>query len=130
MRLLKACLALVGLCAAAWGVVGCKAQADRLTLYQRLEHEDPSVRVAAIVEAGQNKDRKAVPFLVDRLGDSDSCVRFYAILALEKITGKTMGYRYYEVPQQRAAAEERWRQWLGTGGKDSPATQPQGTSGT
>lgn len=88
----------------------------------RLQDEDPSVRVTAAIEAGQAKDAQAVPLLVDRLGDSDADVRFFAIAALEKITGQTMGYKVYEAPALRQQAIERWRQWL--------AKQPAGKQGT
>lgn len=82
-------------------------------LYAQLQHEDPSVRNQGIALAGRTKDRRAVPYLVDRLTDSQEDVRFFAILALERITGQTMGYRYYEPPPKRLEAVRCWRKWLG-----------------
>ena len=48
-------------------------------------------RILAIREAGERRDPLAVPLLVDRLEDEDPAVRFYAILALERITGDRRG---------------------------------------
>jgi len=96
------------------------------TLYQRLQSEDPSVRISAIVQAADEKDRKAVPYLVERLSDAESDVRFFAYISLQKITGQTMGYRYYDPPQERAEAVQRWRQWLKDRGAPPAASQPKG----
>jgi hypothetical protein len=62
---------------------------------------------------------------VDRLSDTESDVRLFAILALQDITGKTMGYRHYDPPDRRIEAIQRWREWLT--GRDGPeaTTQPQ-----
>ncbi len=82
------------------------------TLYQRLQDEDPKVRVAAVVEAGQTKDHKALSLLVERLSDGEKDVRLYAIIALERITGQTLDYRFYEPPEAREQAVQRWRQYV------------------
>ncbi len=70
-----------------------------------------------------------VPYLVDRLSDTEEDVRFYAFLALRRITGETMGYEYFSPPQKRAEAIQRWRAWLSAGRPAEmptsfPATQP------
>lgn len=97
-------------------------------LYTQLQDEDPSIRNQAIVRAGQLKDQKAIPFLVDRLTDSQEDCRLFAILSLERITGRTRGYKYYEPADKRAEAVRRWRQWLETGRSDKTATsQPEVT---
>jgi len=83
----------------------CQLQAD-------LQHDDPDVRIKAITRAGNTKSTCAVPFLVDRLTDSQKDVRFFAIGALQRITGRTMGWRYYGRPAERARAVQKWRQWL------------------
>ena len=92
-------------------------------LYARFQHEDPSVRNQAIALAGRTKDPKAVPYLVDRLTDTQEDVRFFAVFALRRTTGKTMGYRYYDPPDKRAAAVRRWREWVAEGGKEAASTQ-------
>jgi len=75
---------------------------------------DPGKRIRAIVTAGEQGRQEAVPLLVDRLEDEDVAVRFYAIESLEKITGQTKGYRYYDPPGLRARAVRRWRSWVQT----------------
>lgn len=92
-------------------------------LYARLQHEDPSVRNQAIAHAGRTKDPKAVPYLVDRLTDTQEDVRFFAVLALRRTTGKTMGYRYYDPPDKRRAAVRRWREWVAGGRTEAASTQ-------
>ena len=73
---------------------------------------DPGERIHAIVTAGEQGRQEAVPLLVDRLEDEDTAVRFFAIQSLEKITGQTKGYRYYDPPGLRARAVRRWRSWV------------------
>lgn len=91
-----------------------------------MQAEDPDERIEAIVQAGEQRDRGAVPHLVDRLTDSEADVRFFAIESLERITGKTMGYEYYAPREQRRQAVERWRDWLRERGpaatRPAPAT--------
>jgi len=83
--------------------------------YGRFEDEDPAVRISAIIDAGNRGDRHAAGYLIDRLTDSERDVRFFAIVALEKIFGKAtteeMGYRHYAPRRRRAAAAQRWREW-------------------
>ena len=68
----------------------------------------------AVVEAGNRRDMQAVPALVDLLDDEDDGVRFYTILALEKITGTRRGYDYADSGMERIRSIRRWRQWLET----------------
>lgn len=96
------------------------------SLYVRLQDEDPAVRIFAARRAGGIRDAKAVPYLIDRLSDSERDVRFFAVLALRKITGETKGYKHYASARQRAEAELRWRAWLDAGRKN-PTTTEQGT---
>ena len=88
---------------------GCMPSRD---LYARLQDEDPIVRVGAIRQAGETKDSKSVSHLVDRLTDGDPTVRLFAIIALEKITGRRLGYKSYAPLAERVEAAGRWRQWL------------------
>ncbi len=84
-------------------------------LYARLQHEDPTIRAEAIRAAARAGDAEAVPYLVDRLTDTEAEVRLFALTALRKITGRTMGYRYYDAPAKRMEAVRRWRRWLEAG---------------
>ena len=119
----------VYLLAAAWTVGGCKESAgflglDGPCLVQRLRSEDPTERMQAIVEAGVERDANAVPFLVDRLTDSEDHLRLGAILALERITGTRRGYRHFDEEWKRYEAVRRWRRWLDHRAATQPATQP------
>jgi len=115
----------LGLAIAALGGCNGPAEADR---YAGFQNEDPAVRNQAIHQAGQAKDRQALPFLVDRLTDSQEDVRLFAFIALRRITGKTMGWRHYEPPQKRAEAVARWRVWLASGRKDATTTSQEAKS--
>ena len=77
-----------------------------------LENLDPTVRIRAIKWAGENQVHDAVPLLVDRLQEQDRSVRFYAIMALRRITGDDLGFDYKADPAQRAEAVKKWRQSL------------------
>jgi HEAT repeat protein len=92
---------------------------------QSLNSERPDERLAAIHRAADTHDRSVIGILVDRLDDEDEGVRFYAILALERLTGQRLGYRYQDKPSQRWRAIERWRQYL----KDGVPTTGEAESG-
>ena len=105
------------------GVVGCRSQHGRNS--PRLEAQDPGERIAAIIRAAEQGDRGSLPGLVDRLEDEDPAVRFYAILALDRMTGTRMGYRHGAPVEERRVAVDRWRRFL----VDSTASDAVGTSG-
>lgn len=108
---------------AAVGLTGCEPiQGDA---YRDFEDDDPAARLAAITKAGRTRDDQAIPYLVDRLTDSEPEVCFFAIIALRKITGRTFGYRYYQPRRLRAEAVRKWRRWVKEHGKAS--TQPKHT---
>jgi HEAT repeat protein len=109
---MKVVVAMVLVLSAAGAVLLCSCAGTGPTLYQRLQDEDAKVRIAAVIEAGQTKDRKALALLVERLDDSEKDVRLYAIIALERITGQTLGYRYYDPAEAREQAVARWRQYI------------------
>lgn len=96
---------------------GCQATTPTVgTIAERLQAEDPDVRIQAAVEAGNTGDKKVVPLLVDRLTDADGDVRFYAGMALEKLLGqdvsREMGWVSYDPADERSKAVKRWRQWV------------------
>ena len=98
-------------CAAA-GVVSmglsCTAPRPPLTV----TNPDPSIKIPAIEKAVREKDRSAVPQLVKDLDSDDPAVRFYANHALEVLTGRNFGYRYFDNDTLREPAAQKWRQWL------------------
>ncbi len=99
-------------------VSGCGAGGD-MGLYQKFQAEDPSLRIEAAAEAARIRDPKTLPYLVDRLEDSEPDVRFFSFQALKEMTGKTMDWRYFDRPQRRAVAVSRWRQWLRRGREET-----------
>ncbi|MBL7132674.1 MAG: HEAT repeat domain-containing protein [Phycisphaerae bacterium] len=107
------------LCAAA-GLSGCEPiQAGH---YHEFEDDSPTVRLTAITRAGNARDKKAIPYLVDQLADSEPDVRLFAIVALRKTTGETFGYRHYGSRRSRAEAVAKWHQWLKQ--REKTSTQP------
>ena len=88
---------------------------DPISLYS---DSAPSA-IPAIKNAGDAKDRSAIPRLVQDLSDNDPAIRFAAITALQKITGQTFDYRYYDDQDTRRPAVQRWQQWL----KEQPKEQ-------
>ena len=73
---------------------------------------DPSNNIPAIQEAARNGDSKAIPALVQQLDNDDPAVRFYAIEALQKLTGQTLGYEFYDDANSRKQAVARWQRWV------------------
>jgi hypothetical protein len=71
-----------------------------------------SARLYAIEKAARSGDRTAVADLVELLDSDDPAVRLMAITALQRLTGRTYGYRHYDPVQERNAAIERWVQAL------------------
>ena len=86
---------------------------------------DPSVKIPAFKKAVQKKDRGAVRQLVKDLDSDDPAVRFYAIGALERMTGQQLGYRYYDDEASRAPAIAKWQNWLD--GREAVADSTPGT---
>ena len=105
----------------ACSLVGCGTQRDIAGDFQ---DEDPKTRIAAIRRAGRDKLESSVPYLVDRLTDSEAEVRMFAIIALQEITGLTHDYRHYDSTTARQEAVERWRKWLAGKRGQSPDTRP------
>jgi len=106
-------LVLVGLlCAGACADWSCARRQNDLSA---LQSDQLDVRLRAIAHAGRQQDNRALPYLVDCLEDDQADVRLFAILALERITGRTLGYVYYAPAPQRRQAIGRWRDWLHSG---------------
>jgi HEAT repeats len=71
---------------------------------------DPAAKLYAIRRAGKERNRAAIPDLVQQLQSDDPAVRMFAIAALEKITGQRLGYNPYAPPDERDGAVEKWVQ--------------------
>lgn len=119
MRTLPRWLALI---AVVVGLCGC---AD-LGAQKGIQSAEPGQRILAIRAAGEARDQSAVPLLIDRLSDEDVAVRFYAILALDRITGTRMGYDYGGTLASRREAMARWREAMNSGTFARATSQPAG----
>jgi len=77
--------------------------------------QDSAERIRAIRRAAEGNHRSAIPLIVERLEDDDQAVRFYAILALDRLTGERLGYDYAKPSWKRADAVERWWEYVRQG---------------
>ncbi len=91
---------------------------------ESLISERPAERIAAIKHAAELGDKSVIAILVQRLEDPDEAVRFFAIIALEKLTGERFGYEYFDSEVERARAVARWRRYLEE--RDPAASRPEG----
>lgn len=82
------------------------------TFTKDIQSPDPSVRIKAVIYAGNSGDKRFIPHLVDRLEDDDEVVRLAAIESLKQLTGNDFGYRSFDPPYKRMIAVEQWRKWL------------------
>ena len=108
---------LVAACAAS----GCSA--SRRELYGP---DDPLTRIPAMKRAVHERDLRILSRLVNDLESQDSAVRLFAIESLERLTGQRLGFQYYDPEVQRAAAVQRWRDWLSRqqGGAGAESAEP------
>ena len=79
-----------------------------------LKDSDPTVRIPAIHKSVRNRNQADEGRMVKDLNSEDPAVRFYAIEGLYRLTGQTLGYRYYDNEAQRQMAIRKWEQWLAT----------------
>jgi hypothetical protein len=82
-----------------------------------IQNEDTDIKVLGIKKAVREKDKSAIPQLVEELSNDDPAVRFYAIEALEELTGQTMDYKYYQDEEGRKESVGKWKKWLTEQGK-------------
>jgi hypothetical protein len=98
---------------------GCAAPPDR-----GLWDDNPANLLRAVRRAADGRDAAAPARLVELLGHDDPAVRLYAIGALRRLAGTDLGYRCYDDEHTRAAAHERWRQWLAQQAGAVPTSRP------
>ena len=116
----------LGLAAAGAVLLSCAGGCGgRPSLYQRLQRDQFDVTTRAVVEAGERREMKAAPYLVDRLEHESPSVRMGAIGSLRRITGQDLAYSWYGPEPERREAVKRWRQWLQQQGLKPPG-QPDG----
>ncbi|MFI5454233.1 MAG: hypothetical protein ACHRXM_02165 [Isosphaerales bacterium] len=83
--------------------------------FGKIEHPAPLVRARAVGLGRRQPDSLVVPALVGRLGDADPVVRLAAHEELRRRTGQDFGYVPWASSEERSAAIDRWRAWLGQG---------------
>ena len=115
---------------------------------KHVANPDPLGKIPAYKQAVRAKDRKAAAQMVKDLHSTDPAVRMFAIGGLRRLTGETLGYRYFDGDDDRRAAAKRWEQWLAgddprpqrqaqpqdaaianDGAADAPSGAPDGASG-
>ena len=87
--------------------------------------DDIRIKVLAIQRAVDANDRSVIPQLVSDLDSDDPAVRFYAIEGLERLTGQTFGYRYFDDGIGRRQALKQWQDWLAGQSAGGPMTTTQ-----
>lgn len=104
------------------GVVGCRDIALSLILVAAgvpagcaqsasFQDPDPGSRLNAIEHAVGANDRSCISDLITLLDSDDAAVRLFAIEALERFTGRTLGYDHAAPEHERRLAVERWVRW-------------------
>ena len=91
---------------------------------------DPASRLYAIREAGQERNLEAVPHLIESLNSDDPVVRMFAIRALERTTGRRLGYDPYGTEVERQAAINRWVEAHEAGLTRADGTNPRTSNGS
>jgi hypothetical protein len=90
---------------------------------QRPEERVRAAKMAVRYPYASPEDRRAaLEMLVTRLEDEDDAVRFFAIIALEKMTGSRLGYEYHGPEHDRLRAVQTWRRYLAQ--QAAAASQP------
>ncbi len=94
-----------------------EALANRLTrmkddtLQEYFQDEDPEIRRAAAIAAGQKDSKALVPYLIALLRDPDNRVIRAAHASLKSLTAKDFGPAVTATPEQRDLAVQKWLTW-------------------
>jgi len=112
-----------GVCLSAAGCV--PKSSSQASLYQRLQSGQSNVLAEAIVQAGQDREMGAAPYLVNSLEHDEAGIRLLAIESLRRITGLDYGFRSYASQDNRRLAVEEWRQWLVRQSPPSATSEPE-----
>jgi hypothetical protein len=77
-----------------------------------IENEDPAVKIPAMRRAAVARDSSKIASLVRELASDDPAIRLVAIESLEKITGQTHGYQWWNDARDNKAPITRWNNRL------------------
>jgi len=88
----------------------------KLTPYiaQLLNQTNEEIRLPAIRIIINTGGVEAIPYFISFLESGNPMIRHDAFEKLKLITNIDLGYAYDDLPGQRAAAVERWREWYKT----------------
>lgn len=92
------------------GFVACGCSAPRGPFL--VTEPDPANKIPGIKRAVERKDLSAAKQMVIDLDNDDPAVRFYAIEGLERLTGQTFDYKYYDDEVARQPSLKRWQAWV------------------
>lgn len=92
----------------------CMSASGCILREKRLDHPDPHVKIPVILALAREgkADPDTLRQLTRELNSEDAAVRFYAINALEQLTGKRFGYDYCADETQRQASLASWAQFI------------------
>ena len=93
-------------CAVVVPLAGCTASAPA-----SFDTDAPDGRIEAIVAAARDNDRSTLANLIEQLDSDDPAVRMFSIRSIERMTGRTMGYRHSDPDHVRREAVDRWVAW-------------------
>jgi hypothetical protein len=77
-----------------------------------LRQSDASVQIPKIEKSVHRNDKASEQQMVHDLCSDDPAIRFYAIQGLYRLTGTTLGYKYYDDEHNREQAILKWEEWL------------------
>src|SRR5688572_16057902 len=92
------------------GLIACGCSAPRGPFM--VTERDPANKIPGIKQAVERKDLSAAKQMVDDLDNDDAAVRFYAIEGLQRLTGQSFDYKYYDDELARQPAIKKWQAWL------------------
>ena len=84
----------------------------------------PAEQTRAIVDAARDRDRAAIPDLINELESSDPAARMLAIATLRELTNQDLGYHPTAAESERRLAIVRWRQWNAQPLESAPEAEP------
>lgn len=95
---------------------------------QGFDGPDPQARLYAIQQAGETRDRTAVPRLIDLLDSDDPAERVLALGALERVLGQRPAFNPYAPLPTRRPQVDALRQAYRQGTLASPPDSPPDSS--
>lgn len=90
----------------------CVEIVDRIDLLAgALRDPQEEVRIQALIELAELRDKRSIPLILDLLTDQSEAVRHAADGHLKNLTGADVRYNPFSLPSQREENAARWRNW-------------------